>query len=78
MAQCRSCGAEIRWAVTVKNGKHIPIDSAPVADGNLLIEFRNGGYEARPATAEDVKLGRAVYRSHFVSCPQAEKWRTQG
>lgn len=75
MATCRSCGAEIRWALTVKNGKHIPIDAQPVPDGNIVIEYRNGGDEARPATDADRKLKRPLYKSHFATCTDAPEWR---
>lgn len=75
MAECRSCNAPIRWALTVKNGKHIPIDVEPVPDGNLVIEHRNGGDEARPATDTDKKLMRPLFKSHFATCPQSPSWR---
>lgn len=36
MATCKSCGAEIFWAVTQK-GKRMPVDTEPREDGNLEI-----------------------------------------
>ena len=36
MGTCRSCGAGIRWARTLK-GKAIPLDPSPVDDGNLVV-----------------------------------------
>jgi hypothetical protein len=39
MIVCRSCGASIEWAIT-PNGKKMPLDKEPVADGNILVEMR--------------------------------------
>lgn len=75
MATCNSCGAEIRWALTAKNGKRMPVDVKPVDDGNLVVEYRNGGDEARPATDADRRVKRPLFKSHFATCPQAQKWR---
>jgi hypothetical protein len=76
MASCRSCGAEIRWALT-ERGKHMPIDPAPVSDGNLVLVFINGDWEVRHATADDRKLKRELYKSHFSTCPDAAQHRSR-
>lgn len=71
MANCRSCDAEIIWAVSEKTGKPMPIDAAPSPLGNLIVI--NG--RARVATTDDDRLHRPKYMSHFASCANAEEWR---
>jgi hypothetical protein len=74
MARCKSCNADITWVITTR-GKKMPVDASPVLNGNLALEFKNGGYESRPATDEDRKLKRQLYISHFATCPQGPSWR---
>ena len=38
MSQCKSCKAEVLWAVT-KAGRAIPIDRVPVAHGNIVLQY---------------------------------------
>lgn len=35
---CRSCGARVVWTVT-ENGKRMPVDEAPSADGRFVLEL---------------------------------------
>jgi hypothetical protein len=72
--RCRSCNAPIRWAETEK-GRRIPIDAQPVEDGNIVLQDRG---KFRPPLAivhfippQDV----TVYKSHFATCKQANRWR---
>ena len=70
MAQCRSCGASIVWAVTEK-GKRIPMDAEPLA-------FRPGEFlltASDPPEATTMNL--KVYRSHFATCPNANEHRKE-
>lgn len=61
---CRSCKAEINWIVY--KGKSHPIDAKPVKVFTAVEdEFGNHRYW------EYVN----GYTSHFVTCPDAEKWR---
>jgi hypothetical protein len=71
MATCNSCHREIRWAKSATTGKSMPLDPEPTPDGNLVVE--RGVFRA--ATAEDKRLHRDLFVSHFSTCPQAEKWR---
>lgn len=72
MPACRSCGAEIIWALTEK-GKRMPVDPEPVPHGNLFLRKReNGAYDVRPAG--DLLLSER-YVSHFSSCPAAATHR---
>lgn len=87
MPKCKSCNAEIRWAVTV-NGKKIPIDLlASGSGGNItLAEQPKGppiavvldaaGNSPIPSLQPSAEAPR--YQSHFVTCPQAESHRTAG
>lgn len=70
MASCRSCEAEIIWA-TSTTGKAIPLDAQPTANGNLSLVAGT----AHAYTAEDERLKRERYTSHFATCPEAGQWR---
>lgn len=37
MSTCRACSSPIRWARTV-NGRAIPLDQEPTADGNVILD----------------------------------------
>lgn len=69
MPRCRSCDAEIIWSRT-ENNKPIPLDPEPVHGGNVLLEC-HGSLARVVAPRDDVKR----YISHFVTCPQRNKWR---
>ncbi len=76
MNRCRSCHAPVRWAVTA-NGKRIPVDADPMAEGgNLLLSLDD------PPTATVVDPGALMlvddgkrFVSHFVTCPDADEHR---
>lgn len=69
-SRCRSCGAEIVWAVT-DVGKKMPVNAAPSERGNVILR-REGGR----VSAEVVGEKRAGLRvSHFTTCPNAGNWR---
>lgn len=71
MANCRSCSAEIIWSTSATTGKAIPLDAQPVADGNLALV----GGTAHAYTAEDERLKRERFKSHFATCADADSWR---
>ena len=69
-ARCRSCNAPIEWAWT-ENGKRIPLDPGTHDRGNL-----------EPTDPDDphpivryVTPGPGLRRSHFASCPNANRHR---
>jgi hypothetical protein len=66
VSRCRSCDAEIIWAVTPK-GKRIPLDAEPAERPAGL--FRLEGENAISVA------GEPVYLSHFVTCPNAAQHR---
>lgn len=70
MSECKTCGAEIRWADTV-SGKIMPLDAKPDPKGLFVVV---SGI-ARKATDEDDRLLRNRYTSHFANCKQAAQHR---
>jgi hypothetical protein len=62
---CKSCGAPIEWAYTVK-GSRMPLDPGMFDDGNVAVD------EHGTARMTDERPAR---RSHFVSCPDAARHR---
>lgn len=66
-SECRSCGAEIIWAVT-ENGRKMPVDAQPTTSGNLILEPGN------PPLARYVAPWAGQHVSHFATCPGARKW----
>lgn len=69
-ATCKSCGAQIAWVVT-ESGKRMPLDYAPqqmLMSGSFVVDET---FEGNPV-ARSVK---AVYISHFATCPNAASHR---
>jgi len=77
VSACRSCGAEIIWALT-ENGKRIPLDAEPYAGDSpsgLFVLRQFSDEKTAIATTPDAFPGEYLWRSHFASCPQAKEWR---
>lgn len=78
--QCKSCDATIFWART-RNGRNLPVDAEPVADGNLRVTFGKYGpptaaiVDARQVDARQIGLFDKRYVSHFATCPNADQHR---
>jgi hypothetical protein len=66
--ECRSCHAPVLWAKTVA-GKDMPLDPAPVDNGNINLQAGIARY---------VDPGAGQYVSHFATCPQGKTWRKGG
>jgi len=63
-ANCSSCGAPLIWARTAANNKRIPLDFEP---------------EKRLVRQEDGRFAVVdTYKSHFATCPNANKHRKRG
>ena len=78
-AICRTCGAQIIWAVTAaslrtRRRKLIPLDVADDSPGNIVISGETS--DARPV-AEVVAAGKGTRISHFVTCPNADQHRSK-
>lgn len=86
-ATCNSCNAPVIWAVSAKTGKPIPIDATPVGtlasmSGLFVLVKRLEptplAWAVAPDTATlDLYRQRdvALYRTHFVTCPNAARHR---
>jgi len=76
MTDCKSCGAPIRWAKTIK-GRPIPLDPDPSPRGNIVLSDEgtalvyNSPGAIAPRYTDDPH-----YLSHFATCPNAESHRT--
>jgi hypothetical protein len=73
---CNSCKQEILWAKT-ENGRSMPIDPKPIGRGTLELTVVNADYRVRVVPKEERKFRGDLYRSHFASCPFAEKHRKE-
>lgn len=73
MATCRTCDAEIIWAKSATTGRPMPMDAKPDPKGTFVIISG----KARAATAEDDRLFRDRFTSHFATCKDADEWRSR-
>lgn len=63
---CRSCNAKMEWGMNVKTKKRIPFD-APIVSVQTKTE---------QATGRQIEIvDTHKCQSHFVTCPDREKWR---
>lgn len=77
MANCRSCAAEIEWAVTT-SGKIMPVNALPDENGNLLARRESDGslhVRARPPDDSGRWVDEKPAMSHFATCPDATRHR---
>ena len=78
MSRCRSCGAEVRWALT-ERGKRMPLDPDPYVGDSPAGLFVLRGHDQLVPTAvavpPDAFSGEPLYRSHFATCAQADQHR---
>jgi hypothetical protein len=72
----RGCTAQIIWAGT-NRGNAMPVDVDPVADGNVLLRWVGGKpYAEVIGKGSQARLfGKPARKSHFVTCPDADKFR---
>jgi hypothetical protein len=77
---CRSCNAQIVWAVAEQSLRSLPVDPQPVKNGNIRLIRRDGKAPlARSLTVEQrSRSGGPLYQAHFASCPYADKHRRAG
>ena len=71
---CKSCGRPIFFALTAK-GRRMPLDADPVAGGNVLVTQDGEDLRAAVVDSASQPVTRPLYRSHFVSCPNAARHR---
>ena len=81
VCKCRSCGAEIVW-VTMQSGAKMPCDATLIRcreDKSAKTSFVTpNGIVMWGVEAPDGVADFWGYRSHFETCPQAEKFRRRG
>lgn len=73
-AKCRTCGAEILWLRTAATGALMPIDRVPVVDGNVAI-LDGKAHVIKGDLFEPMIEDGPRYKSHFATCPDAQKHR---
>jgi len=70
---CYSCGTLVYDLEHVGTHRRAPIEVEPTTYGNIAIDLEAGTYRL---TGRDLRHPeRLHYRSHFASCPAAEKFR---
>ena len=79
MAVCSRCKAPITWVYT-EAGKRMPLDSLPVADGNIV--FAGDGPDRVKVLKKDDQgdlflQGLQRYKSHFATCRFANSFRSK-
>lgn len=79
MAKCKGCGADIVWIKT-PGGKSMPCDSAQLtywknSHGSDIIVTPNGEVFRANLTGDLAQATGIGYRSHFATCPAANKFR---
>ena len=79
--RCRSCHAPVLWAVSARTLKAIPLDWDPHPEGNVRLDWVGDRGTPQATTLTDSELeearrvGETLRRSHWVSCPDAERFR---
>jgi hypothetical protein len=68
IGRCKSCGAHVVWAKTA-SGKSMPVDATPNDAGNLVLDGD------RVQVVKSIADDRPRHTSHFVTCPQSDRWR---
>jgi hypothetical protein len=79
--RCKTCKAEIRWAIWVDSGRTVPLDLEPAENGNVaLVDPRVPGSAPGAVVIPEARRGRyagSLYVSHFATCPDADEHRRQ-
>ena len=82
MSACRSCGSTVEWAITAAFGRRMPLDLGEHDDGNAAVVGREAQGAPIVVVLGPDDLARVrelgvveLRRSHFQTCPEAEKWR---
>jgi hypothetical protein len=74
--RCRSCKAEIVFAIAYATGKKAPYQKDH--EGEWIFENGLAKHVGKPAAQSDLfapASGPQRYTSHFAVCPQAGEWR---
>lgn len=71
---CKGCGAHVIWASTIR-ANTMPVDARPVPDGNVVLRWLGGKPYAEVVSNPAKLFGKTVRKSHFVTCPKADRYR---
>lgn len=80
MTRCKTCDAELEWAITPA-GKRMPLDSRSAAEGTVLVLAPRGLGEKLAITlsGEGLALARKhglpLHLSHHATCTDPERFR---
>ena len=78
MSACRSCGAEVTWAITT-TGKRMPVNTEPDPTGNVTLGLGSMAPGTHLALVwgpgESIPFDLTRYTSHFATCPAADSHR---
>ena len=75
-SHCRSCGAEIRWALNPASGKRIPFNALPdPLRGTHYIAYNSRLDPTCIFSPPSDREPRVLYLSHFATCPNASQHR---
>lgn len=71
VTQCPSCGADVIWAISARNGTRQPIDAEPSAAGSIRLTARPD----QPPLAEVItnaarRFGLKLRVAHHATCPK--------
>ena len=78
MSGCQHCGARIRWVMTAKRRRAMPLDAEPDPAGNVILRPEDGRAVVLDIPDRDhaVARGETVWRTHFATCPNYPKGRS--
>jgi hypothetical protein len=76
-SRCSTCSAQVIWARTV-HGIPMMVDAQPTERGDLALQPRQSGTPQVWKPTPEQRAGRALYRSHFATCPDADAHRRKG
>ena len=68
---CTACGEPLKWTLSAKTGKPMPLNPDPTPAGNVWLDDDGRGH-----VASQPPLGvTELYLSHFATCPRADNFR---
>lgn len=72
---CDRCKAAVLWLMNNNTKKMAPIDREPSEDGNCLVGVTMYQVLTKDALLAHRADGIPLHKSHFVTCPHADKFR---
>jgi len=75
--KCLQCGARIIWVFATATGRRMPMDAATDPKGTWIIETCGPDYYARCVGKDFTKYAGIRHKSHFATCPDANRFRVK-